>query len=305
MALSIPALPSCQYTHTIRANVPMKSTQIRNALVTWFSQTGYTERNGKLMAKTLETKGIRVTSCDLRDFEKKEITNYDLIVIGSPVFYYDTPSYVQRWIRSLPNLQGTPAASYVTFGGPEGNQHNAACSILQCLTERGGAPIALSTFMNMGSYPLSWSEKKVKESVWMNRQLPNEQTYKKVREYAGHILNQVERGKSGEFSKKLTFREISTFFKPIWWTKRSISNHSIIEEQCIGCGACVEKCPVDAIDLDHYAVDTESCVLCFGCINNCPAKAVNMEHEGRKLIGYIEFMKLKNLKVREPKELKG
>lgn len=305
ISLSVPAIPGCAYTRDIRVAVPVKTTQVNNALVTWYSQTGYTERNGKLLAKTLEDKGIRVASCDLRDFDKKEINQYDLIVIGSPVFYYDAPSYVQNWIKSLPHLQGTPVASYVTFGGPEGNQHNAACSILECLTERGGAPIALNTFMNMGTFPLSWSAEKVKESVWKNRLLPDEKTYKRVREYAGLIINQVKQGKTVEVSKKLTLREISTFFGPIWWTKRSISNHSIIEDKCISCGTCVEKCPVDAINLDNYTIDTDSCVLCFGCINSCPARAVNMIYEGRRLIGHNEFMKMHNLKIREPEELMG
>ena len=52
----------------------------------------------------------------------------DLIVMGSPVFYYDVPGYVKNYIRSWPDLNRTPVAAYVTFGGPEGNQHNAAAT---------------------------------------------------------------------------------------------------------------------------------------------------------------------------------
>ena len=120
VALSIPATTGCVDIRTIRAKVPMKTREAENALVLWYSQTGYTERSGKLLAKTFENNGIKVVSSEIRNFDTKEIPNFDLIVIGSPVFYYDTPSYVKEWILSLPSLDGTPVASYVTFGGPEG-----------------------------------------------------------------------------------------------------------------------------------------------------------------------------------------
>ncbi|MBU2549531.1 MAG: EFR1 family ferrodoxin [Proteobacteria bacterium] len=303
-AVSVPAAPGCVTISTIRAKVPMNTGKTENAAVLWYSQTGYTERDGRLLAKTLEKHGTTVTASDLRDFDKSRIGDYDLIVMGSPVFYYDTPSYVKDWIRSLPDLKGTPVASYVTFGGPEGNQHNAACSILEGLSEKQGVPIALNAFRNMSSYPLAWSEENVNDNVWRARHLPDRETYERVRKYAGYIINQVKQGRSDEFTQKLTWREFATFFGLIWWNKQLISNHSIIEDQCIGCGTCVEKCPVDAIDLDHYTVDTTSCVLCFGCINNCPARAVNMEYNGKKVIGYKQFMKLRHVEVMEPDELK-
>ncbi|MFC1885268.1 flavodoxin family protein, partial [Thermodesulfobacteriota bacterium] len=179
---STPAIPGCINISTIRANVPMKTHKTEKALILWYSQTGYTERNGKLLAKTLEAKGIKVMSSDIRDFDKNEIGSHDLIVVGSPVFYYDIPDYVKGWIESMPDLKGTPVASYVTFGGPEGNQHNAACSILEKMAQKNGVPIGIKAFMNMASYPLSWSEEKVSEKTWMSRNLPNEETYRKVRE---------------------------------------------------------------------------------------------------------------------------
>jgi ferredoxin len=227
-----------------------------------------------------------------------------LIVIGSPVYYYDAPDYLKAWIGSLPELKGTPVAAYVSFGGPEGNQHNAACSILQLLAEKEGVPIAQAAFMNMSAFPLSWSKEKVHEKTWMSRQLPDEDTYDRVREYAVHLVIQVKEGNDAEFSRRLTIREVSTWFGPIWWTKKFVRNHSILQEKCIECGTCLRKCPAGAIDLSAFHVDRDVCVLCFGCINNCPAQAVHMEYSGEKVIGYGDFMKMKNLIIKEPGELR-
>lgn len=304
-ALTVPAVPSCACLDTISAKVPMKTGPINSALVAWYSQTGNTQRDGRVLAKTMEAAGIKVTASDVREVDKAKIADYDLIVIGSPVFYYDAPAYVQGWIRSLPDLKGVPVAAYVTFGGPEGNQHNAACSILECLVERQGVPVAQKAFMNMGTYPLSWSGDKIKKTPWKNSHLPDAETYERVRQYAHYIINQAKEGKSAVFSKRFTLREFSTYFGPIWWTKRSIEKHSIDEDKCIDCGTCVDTCPANAIDLARYSVNREACVLCFGCLNNCPAQAVCMQYDGEKLIGYREFMKIKHLKVMEPPELEA
>ncbi len=301
--LSMSATNGCVDMRPIRAKVPMKTTRTGRALVLWYSQTGYTEKYGRLLAHRLEKLGMNMTASEIRRFNAQGMGDFDLIVIGSPVYYYDTPDYVKSWIGSLPGLKGTPVAAYVSFGGPEGNQHNAACSILQLLAEREGVPIAQTAFMNMSAFPLSWSEDKVHEKTWMSKNLPNEETYDRVREYAVYLAIQVKEGKDVEFSKRITLRECTTYLGPIWWTKKFVKNHSIVEEKCIECGTCVEKCPADAIDLSAFKVDRDACVLCFGCINNCPAQAVHMEYSGERVIGYRDFMKMKNLSVKEPEEL--
>ena len=299
--LAMPAvIPSCIAAGTIQAAGPMRARHIQKPLVLWFSQTGYTERNGVLLKRTFERLGLNAAGSDIREFDRARIGEFDLIILGSPVFYYDAPGYVKDWIKTLPDLKGVPVAAYVTFGGPEGNQHNAACSILEGLVEKQGVPMGMQTFMNMSSFPLAWSKNKVHEKTWMSRHLPDEETYRAVREFAGYLVDQVEKGRSSEFSRKITLRECSTWLSPIFWTKLFVKHHSIDEQHCIRCGTCVEKCPAGAIDLSNCKVDTEACVLCFGCINNCPVGVVHMEYDGEKVIGYQEFMKQNQLKITEP-----
>lgn len=302
--LTIPPIQGCIGLGKIRSSAPLKARPLKKAVVLWFSQTGYTERNGKLIAKTFEKKGIEVLSAEIRDFEPQKAAGADLIVVGSPVFYYDTPAYVKSWIKLLPDISGVAVGSYVTFGGPEGNQHNAACSIVEALVKKGGVPVGIDAFMNMSAWPLGLGEPKNEAENLRRWRLPDQNTYRRVRQYAARLKRQVEKGEAVEFEKTLNFRELSTFFGPIWWTKRLIKNHSIRQDKCIQCGTCVDKCPADAIDLTRFAVDTDKCVLCFGCINNCPANAVLMEYDGKALIGYLEYKRNRNLKVTLPAELK-
>jgi ferredoxin/flavodoxin len=305
-AATLPALSSCSNINisTIKANVPMKTKEIGSAAILWYSQTGNTQKCGKVLAKTFENKGITVIYGDLRDFDQTKIINVDLIVIGAPVFYYDIPDFVKDFIQSLPDLKGIPVAAYVTFGGPEGNQYNAACSILEGLVQKNGVPVGLKTFMTISSYSLSFKANNKDIKAKQNTILPDQNTYKNVREYAGFIKSEVEKGNTSVFKKALTLREFSTYFGPEWWTKQFVDNHFIIAQKCVGCGTCVEKCPTNSIDLDTFSVNTDTCVLCFGCINNCEYQAVNMEYDKEKIMSFKEFLKKNNLKFELPVELK-
>jgi pyruvate formate lyase activating enzyme len=50
------------------------------------------------------------------------------------------------------------------------------------------------------------------------------------------------------------------------------------KSKCIGCGTCVENCPVDALKLTSEGIitDTNLCDLCGICADVCPTKAMEM-----------------------------
>jgi NAD-dependent dihydropyrimidine dehydrogenase PreA subunit len=52
------------------------------------------------------------------------------------------------------------------------------------------------------------------------------------------------------------------------------------ENKCIGCGACVENCPSEAISLNDQGiavVDKEKCTGCGKCAKACPVEAISTE----------------------------
>ena len=54
------------------------------------------------------------------------------------------------------------------------------------------------------------------------------------------------------------------------------------EEMCVGCGICVEECPVDAISLqenDTAAINDDECIRCGKCHDVCPQEAVRHDSE--------------------------
>lgn len=67
---------------------------------------------------------------------------------------------------------------------------------------------------------------------------------------------------------------------------------NIIAKKCIGCGICLQACPVDALDLVNgiSVVDMEKCIKCGKCVRVCPTSAIELE-------GYIKPKDTKPKKI--------
>jgi ferredoxin len=54
------------------------------------------------------------------------------------------------------------------------------------------------------------------------------------------------------------------------------------EDLCVGCGVCVEDCPVDAITLKEEqkaVINEDECIRCGRCHDVCPQEAVRHDSE--------------------------
>ena len=52
----------------------------------------------------------------------------------------------------------------------------------------------------------------------------------------------------------------------------------IDKSTCVGCGACIDVCPVEALSMvdDKAVCDAEKCVDCGACIDTCPVSAITL-----------------------------
>jgi len=62
----------------------------------------------------------------------------------------------------------------------------------------------------------------------------------------------------------------------------------VIQEQCVGCKACVKGCPFAAIDMVNNiaVINGEKCVLCGACVDACKFDAIILrrQHKDRELL---------------------
>jgi len=304
------AMATISMTGCARETIPdskksLKSNHPKTVLILWYSQAGHTERNGRLIGKVLEQAGLAVTCIDIRLCDRSMMKDYDLIIMGTPVYYLDTPGNVRSWLASIPSIDGIPVAVFATFGGPGDNQYNTAFSTLQLLCQKGGVPVGIATFGNMSTFAPTWSYGN-EARILRYKDRPNEEIYAKVREFAKQVLSTVQGGGTiSPVSKEFHYGDIFKGSVMMKVTKLLISSHTINANKCIGCGTCVRKCPVGATHPDQHKVDQDRCIACMGCVNNCPVQAIDMVFLGKKVYGFAEFLRRNDIKIQEPKELQG
>ncbi len=275
----------------------------RRALVITYSQTGQTELYGRLIAAVWKSSGLAALTADVRSLDMATLPSFDLIMVGVPVFYWDVPGNVVGALSSAPRLGGIPAASFVTYGGAGGNQHNTAGRLLMLLRRRGGLPVGMETFGGISTFAPTWSMGN-EQRILMYRNRPDEETYDRVRRYAAAVLKRAREGTAVSYRKEFFPADFLRGRPSVGFNKIMTGRHFIDRSACTGCGICEKKCPVGAVDLEASSVDTKRCISCLGCINNCPAGAVDMTFLGKKVYGYKEFKKRHGITVSLPAELK-
>lgn len=292
-------LPVSLTRESIAAYAELKTRSPKKVLILWYSQTGHTQRYARLVGCILKGKNLVVDEREFQDTDKKILPDYDLIIIGTPVFYYDAPSNLSAWLETIPSIKGTPVATFVSFGGPEGNQHNASCHILKILASKGGVPVGRDAFRNIPSYPTPKWDTSQQNS---GKHLPNASTFDQVRRFVNDTLGRVSRGETISSDYEIAMREVLRALPLAWLNKKAITKHTVDSSKCIACGTCVRKCPTKAINPYEAFVDRDKCLACFGCLNNCPADAVVMEYAGQRLYGFFEYLKRNKITIMEPPE---
>lgn len=302
LVISLPGMTAAAGVTPINTN--MTKTFPEKALVIYYSQTGHTERIGKLICDVWRKAGVSVDCSEYRELNNTEWEQYDLIVMGTPVQYMDVPVNLQQWIHSLPKLRETPVASFVTYGGHGDGQHNTACSLLQNMAEKGGVPIGIGLFGNMSTFAPTWSLGNARR-ILAFKDRPNEKTYEQARTFANALLNRSSSSRPYKINRQFGMDSLMRIFPQISMTKLMITAHYIDKNICIECGVCLNKCPTGAISPKQGAVDSTVCLACLGCVNNCPVQAVHMNFFGKKVYGFNAFLKRNDITITEPDELKA
>ena len=82
----------------------------------------------------------------------------------------------------------------------------------------------------------------------------------------------------------------------------------IDKEKCVGCQACLQVCPVEAISMkkEKAEIDMDKCIICGKCHDACPHEAIRHDSE-RIPLDIKENVKktkelMKNFKTKEEKQ---
>jgi ferredoxin/flavodoxin len=297
--LLMAASGSAACSRPARAAKMINSRNPRKAAVVWYSQTGHTARIGRIIAHAWQQAGLTVDSGDYRDIDAASLAGYDLIAIGTPVFYMDVPENLGNWLKKVRAAEGTPVAAFVTFGGHGDGQHNTSCRLLEQMSDAGATPVGIGMFGNMSTFAPTWSSGNSARTL-KYKHLPNADTYRQAKAFADNVIKDVAGGQTIAIDRKFGLDSIMAALPQVPLTKLAITNHHIDLKTCIGCGACVKKCAVAAINLKTGIINSPRCIACMGCVNNCPTGAMKMNFGGKEVYGFNEFLKRNHIDIIEP-----
>lgn len=80
---------------------------MNKALVFFYSQNGSTKKIAEEIAKGLKNKDYKVDLVDILKDHNKDVSEYDIIGVGFPVYFYRPPYNLTDLIKKIPSLSET------------------------------------------------------------------------------------------------------------------------------------------------------------------------------------------------------
>ncbi len=239
------------------------------AIIVYFSQNGTTERVADSVAAGLRNAGYVVDSWNMRDGHPPDIRDYDLMGIGSPVYYYRLPFNVADYLRTLPKLDGKPAFCFLVYGSHIFDAANwlrrrlerletKEVGFFSCRGEAHFLGHLREGYLFSPDHPTQDELERATafgNAVAKDKRMPFPDAPK------APLLYRIERA---AMSQLLVEQVYSRLFK-------------VDHNRCTACGLCMESCPTRNIEKDPHGHPRwgRRCLYCLSCEMNCPEDAIS------------------------------
>lgn len=267
------------------------------SVIVYYSQMGNTQKIAYAI-----NQGLRhvFKQCDifrLREIQPQNLSEYDLIGLGSPVWNGRASVNMEAFINKLPPLEGKQAFFFCTHGTLPG------AIFLNTLPALQSKKLAVIGWHNWyGSCSLPYYPK----PYWTDGH-PDAIDIKEAEDFGIHIGERslkIFGGASGlipELPQGKEYEEIygksaSAVFPDELQRLRFIE-FQVDEKRCTGCRLCADNCPTNNIDFPGSlpVFKTQYCRRCWYCEQICPTGAIEYDWEP-----YLQAMrKFSNAQERE------
>ena len=199
-----------------------------------------------------------------------EIKAHKEIVFSYPVQYSTLPKILRDFVVQYHELwKGKRVFVIATMGLFSGD----GAGVLARLLQKYGAEIIGGLHVKM---PDSiGDEKALKRSLDENKKLVKNANIK--------IKNAVRNMKAGNPPQEgigFWYRMAGFFGQRLYFghkTKNYTDKLNIDTEKCVGCGKCVNLCPMKNITISNGLVRVSNqCTMCYRCVNHCPKQAITL-----------------------------
>ena len=224
-------------------------------MVLYYSGTGNSKFIAKCIASALETDCLNLNE-RIKTGDTSSVQTEENVILVTPTYAWRIPHIVSGWLGKA-ELVGAKRIWFVMDCGSEiGNaaKYNQKLAAQKALTYMG-------------------TDKQEAKAIVENAKPA-------IRSIIDCIRNGMEFPAP---RNNLYDRFMSSAVNPIFYKKIVKADAFTVSDACIGCGKCVQLCPLNNIRLDKdKPVWGSNCTHCMACICYCPKEAIEY---GKRSVG--------------------
>lgn len=243
------------------------------AAVVYFSQNGTTAQVADAIAVGLRRAGYVVDLSNLRDGPPPDFSRYDLLGIGSPVYYYRLPFNVGDCLQMLPRLEGMPVFCFLVHGT---HAFDAVNSLRHALAKRGAKDVGY--FHCHGeAYFLGH----LREGYLFSPDHPSPVELERATAFGLAVARRAAEGELAQAKDEpkppLVYR-VERGMTSRWLIEQVYSRLFTVDpNRCTACGLCMDICPTKNIQKNKlgHPLWGRDCLYCLSCEMKCPEDAIS------------------------------
>jgi flavodoxin/ferredoxin len=242
------------------------------ALIVYFSQGGTNARVADAIAAGLRKAGYEIDLWNLKNGRPPDFRGYQLLGIGSPVYYFHLPLNVSHYVQHLPDLGSIPAFVFIVHGSLRIDTANW----LRRTLERKGAR-EIGYFHCRGEahvLPL------LRQGYLFSPGRPSERDLVKARNFGIAVAARAAGAPYVrpplEPKPPLIYR-LERLLASRWLMEHLYNRlFRVDSSKCTACGLCMEICPTGNITRDPRGFPQwdRRCLVCLSCEMKCPEEAI-------------------------------
>jgi len=245
---------------------------MKNIVIVYFSGTNGTKMAAEEIKKNFEEKSMLVQMLPLDlskvqslDDGNKAVEAADRLIVMYPVYSFDAPRPIFRWIKTLPELKMLKTAVIsVSGGGDEASNRTCRNHCIKEL-EKKGCVIDYEAMITMPS-----------NFAFSAPQNMNQLLLKVLPVAAAHISADIINGIENRREKAAAPAQavMSFGFNSIG---RIVFSKSLnAGRKCTDCKWCQNNCPTQNIVMENGRMKTSTkCAWCMRCVYGCPMGAIS------------------------------
>jgi ferredoxin/flavodoxin len=232
---------------------------------------------------------------DLQIIKSFPFEDFDLIGIGTPVYYFHPPYHILFELEEFPNLGSKLGFLFCTSGG---NPGSTLYQMKKVLDTKGLKLIdGYDQWIGWDVHQMYKNKENSNGHYgWLPSSYghPNKQELKQARIFGEKLLEKSLLGssqektgfwkKKNESAKMWSWKGIQEWFPEFY----------IEKDKCTRCGLCTQICPWDSIILDPYPKWTKDCDRCYICDLKCPEQAIQCDFSEQ--IQYLDNLMKRSIK---------